>query len=77
MKLTLSTKDISQILDALAIRKETWANTVVYLENGNLDSDCMIAECSDVEEAESITNEYSRIIDSINEQLEFSRIDKL
>ena len=64
--LKLSRKDAGQIIDGLSVRHDSWRNTQKYLEGKTVD--CVIEECSDVEEAHWIANNYDRIINSIKEQ---------
>ena len=64
--LKLSPEDAGQIIDGLSVRHDAWRNTQKYLEGETVD--CVIEECSDVEEAHWIANNYDRIINLIKEQ---------
>lgn len=66
--LILSRADVTQILDALSQRSETWKCTEHYLQTGYADETCCIEECSEAEEAHRIAELYDTIIASIEEQ---------
>ena len=66
--LTISRTDVTQILDALSQRLETWKNTRVFLQKGYADENYCIEECSDAEEANRIADRYSKIIRLIEQQ---------
>jgi hypothetical protein len=59
---------VIQILDGLEQRLEAWKRTEKYLKTGHIEEDCLIEECSDPEEANSIACFYTEIIELIRKQ---------
>lgn len=68
VKLTLSSPDVAQILDALSQRLAAWKNTKEYLLTGYADDNYCVEECSDAEEAHRIGKRYGVIMNSIKQQ---------
>lgn len=66
--LKLKRNDVGQILDGLEQRRIIWQATAEYLESGYTTLSDMIEECSDSQEAQSIADDYERIMDTIREQ---------
>jgi hypothetical protein len=66
--LILSRPDVTQILDALSQRLETWKYTGRHLQTGYADDRYYVEECSDAEEAHRIAERYGSIINSIEQQ---------
>ena len=67
---TLSRNDFGQILDALYCRLESWQETERYFLTGRTESDGVINDCRDAEEARSIVSVYEGIIASMEKQLD-------
>jgi hypothetical protein len=71
LKIKIDSLDLSQILDGLRSRQESWKNTALFLRDGFfLDEAFSCEECSDADEAERIANHYKRIISSIERQID-------
>jgi len=66
---TLSRNQFGQILDALCCRLESWQETERYFLTGRTDSDSVINECGDAEEARNMIAVYEEILASMEEQL--------
>ena len=67
--LVLSRDNVGQMLDGLGVRRDDWRYTQRYLEEGYMELDRIIEECSDADEAKSIADTYDDIIAKIREQL--------
>src|ERR1044071_2983617 len=68
--LVLGQFQVFQLLDGLKIREQSWRDTANYLTNGDSGEDFfLIEECSNLEEATNIANDYRIIIDRIREQI--------
>lgn len=68
--LTLDSLDVGQILDGLRSRKESWANTAIFLRGDYFPDEVFLCEeCSDPDEAQRIANCYQRIILGIEQQI--------
>jgi len=64
--------DLSQILDGLEIRAESWERTAEYLLTGEMPAgeSFIVEECSKAEEAEGIAARYRSIVRKIRIQME-------
>ncbi|MBI9015892.1 MAG: hypothetical protein JEZ07_01390 [Phycisphaerae bacterium] len=67
--ISLSRIDIGQLIDGLSVRRDAWRYTQRYLEEGYMEPERLIEECSDIEEAKSIADHYNDIIENIEKQL--------
>ena len=69
--LVLGDSEISQLLDGLEIREESWRKTAAYLETEKFPDDdfFLIEECSNPDEARNIADDYKTIIEKIRKQL--------
>ena len=73
--LKLPTLFVSQILDGLQIRAESWERTKDYLSDGVINpDDPYIEECDDETEARQIETFYREIIKEIETQLDAQSI---
>lgn len=62
--------DLGQVLDGLRCRRQSWANTAIYLQDEYFPDDSfMCEECSDANEAQKIADMYQRIISTIESQI--------
>jgi hypothetical protein len=71
-QITLDDLEVSQILDGLEIRAESWERTAAYLRTQEFPSGefYIIEECSKPEEANAIANCYRSIIAKIRGQID-------
>jgi len=67
-KLELDDFDLGQLLDGLETRAVIWENTAEFHRTG--ESDTVIEECRDAEEAEKIAAHYRSIIAKVRTQRE-------
>jgi hypothetical protein len=66
----LDSVDLGQVLDGLRCRRQSWANTAIYLHDKYFPDDSFICEeCSDANEAQRIADMYQRIITTIEDQI--------
>ena len=71
LKIKIDSLDLSQILDGLRSRQESWKNTALFLRDGFFPDEAFVCEeCSDADEAERIADHYKRIISSIERQID-------
>jgi hypothetical protein len=71
LQLTLDSLEVGQILDGLRSRRESWANTAIFLRDGYFPDDSFVCEdCSDLDEAQKIADAYQRIISRIEQQVD-------
>lgn len=68
--LKLSRNDVGQIIDGLGSRRDSWRDTQRYLEEGYMETERTIEECSDAEEASGLADCYDRIISVIQSRLD-------
>ena len=69
--LTLDSLDVGQILDGLRSRRESWANTAMFLLDDYFRDEAFVCEeCSDPREAQRIADYYQRIITRIEQQID-------
>jgi hypothetical protein len=62
--------DLGQVLDGLRCRRQSWANTAIYLHDEYFpDESFLCEECSDANEAQTIADIYQRIITTIEGQI--------
>jgi hypothetical protein len=66
--LKLPQNDIGQIMDALRIQRDNWRYTQGFLDDGTVDPDKEVQECSDPEEAKWLADYYDEIIQKIKSQ---------
>lgn len=64
--------DLSQLLDGLETRAESWERTAQYLRTEQMPDGefFLIEECSDPEEADHIAAHYRSIVTQIRQQME-------
>ena len=66
----LDSVDLGQVLDELRHRRQSWANTAIYLQDEYFPDDSFVCEeCSDANEAQRIADMYQRIITKIEGQI--------
>jgi hypothetical protein len=66
----LDSVDLGQVLDGLRLRRQSWANTAIYLRDEYFPDDSFVCEeCSDANEAQKIADMYQRIISRIENQI--------
>ena len=59
LKIKIDSLDLSQILDGLRLRQESWKNTALFLRDGFFPDEAFVCEeCSDADEAERIADHY-------------------
>ena len=64
--ISLTALDIGTILDALELRQAAWERTVIYFDDGQVDGE--IEECADGDEAKTMKDIYTNLINSIRDQ---------
>jgi hypothetical protein len=69
-RIELDELDLGQILDGLEIRAEAWERTAAYHHTGESQSDFIVEECSNADEAEGIARYYRSIIAKICKQVD-------
>jgi hypothetical protein len=71
-QITLDDLEVSQILDGLEIRAESWERTAAYLRTQEMPAGefFIVEECSKPEEADAIANCYRSIIAKIRGQID-------
>jgi len=70
-QIDLDSNDLGQLLDGLRVRADAWRKTAEYLEQGHVAGDSFVCEeCSDSQEAKSITLHYEKIISRIEQQVQ-------
>jgi hypothetical protein len=67
-KIELDDFDLGQVLDGLESRVTAWERTTIYHRMG--ESDMLVEECRDAEEAEKIAAHYRTIVAKIRKQRE-------
>ena len=66
----LDSVDLGQVLDGLRCRRQSWANTAIYLRDEYFPDDSFVCEeCSDANEAQKIADMCQRIISTIENQI--------
>ena len=69
IELKLSRNDLGQVIDGLCVRRDSWRYTQRHLEDGYVESDRLIEECSNADEASDIADCYDRIISQVQSQM--------
>ena len=67
-KFELDDLDLGQVLDGLESRASAWEKTAIYYRRG--ESDVVVEECRDAEEAQKIAAHYRAIVAKIRMQRE-------
>jgi hypothetical protein len=70
LQISIDAIDLGQILDGLRCRRESWANTTMFLRDSFFPDDAFVCEeCSDADEAQKIADHYHRMITTIESQI--------
>lgn len=74
-RIELNDLDLSQLLDGLEMRAESWERTAEYLRTDTMPEGefFLVEECSKSEEADDIVEYYRSIIRKIQSQMEAQR----